>query len=311
MGGSGLTPDSQSFKRNICRVVFPDTQGRTMHRNTLFRATQWSFFVASLLSGTLLLLPFSVLQTDRINLNQLSCQVDVSIGDKTFRIYTPSDWQAEAMAAFFCESVLTGSDYARVELSWKPREHLTPDDLLSQHFDLLFSRPRVLNGLAPDTQSLYQETLVLPAYTIYLYGHIPIYQLSSATLYKRNIGLLDDKRSQSGFLVPEIELKKRGVVLNDSETKWFNHRADLVEAFVKNQVDFIPAIGIEPELTDWPPEQRFELKTIPSAGSWYLSRALSQALRCEASQSLLERHQQSPVMGNLLIKTTMATDACS
>ncbi len=282
-----------------------------MHRNTFFRSAQWGSFVVSLFLGTLLVLPLSILQTGPINLNQLSCQVDASVGDKTFRIYTPSDWQAEAMAAFFCESVLSGSDFARVELSWKPREHFTSDDLISQRFDLLFSRPRVLNGLAPDTQSLYEETLVLPAYTIYLYGHIPIYQLSSATLYKRSIGLLDDKRSQSGFLVPEIELKKHGVVLNNSETKLFNHRADLVEAFVEKQVDFIPAIGIEPELTDWPTEQRFELKTIPSAGSWYLSKALNQTLRCEASQSLLKRHQESPVMGNLLNKTTMATDACS
>lgn len=71
-----------------------------MHRNTFFRSAQWGSFVVSLFLGTLLVLPLSILQTGPINLNQLSCQVDASEGDKTFRIYTPSDWQAEAMAAF-------------------------------------------------------------------------------------------------------------------------------------------------------------------------------------------------------------------
>lgn len=282
-----------------------------MLRNTLFRTAGWIISAVFLLIAAVLIMPAALISNSPINLNQLSCQVADSSGNKTFRIYTPSNWKAQEMAALFCDSVLVGSDYSRLELSWKPRERFTSDDLLAQHFDLLFSRPRVLNGLVPDSQSLYEQALVLPAYTIYLYGHIPIRRLASATLYKRTIGLLDDKRSQSGFLIPEVELKKRGVKLSAENTRWFHHRNDLVRAFIDRDVDFIPAIGIEPELVSWSSEQRIALKTIPSAGSWYLSHSLSDALKCSISQSLITKLQESPLMGELLQQTKMSTDACS
>ncbi|WP_353498264.1 hypothetical protein [Vibrio sp. CB1-14] len=282
-----------------------------MLNNSRFIIVLWTALIALSSIGILLVMPYSLVTSAPLNLNQLSCNVIKPIGDQTFRIYTPSDWQANELTTFFCESVLIGSDYAHVELSWKPRENISSDDILSQQFDMLFSRPRVLNGLLPDHETFYQQGLILPPYTVYLYAHIPINRLSAATLYKRNIGLLDDKRSQSGFLIPEVELRKRGVTLDNTNTHWFHHRNDLINAFTSKSVDFIPAIGIEPELTGWPEGQRIELKTIPSAGSWYISNAVPNSIKCAASVSLLTKMRQSKPMHQLLDNTHINIDNCT
>ncbi|WP_112480040.1 hypothetical protein [Vibrio variabilis] len=281
-----------------------------MLKNARIQTVRWMVFIALLSTCTLLFMPFSLVPSSALNLSQLSCLVSNASGDKTFRIYTPTDWQANELMSYFCESVLAGDEYARVELSWKPREHINSEDILSQQFDMLFNRPRVLNGLLPDHQAFYEQALILPAYTVYLYAHIPLQNLSSATFYKRSLGLLDDKRSQSGFLIPEIELRKKGITLDNNNTRWFHHRNDLVSAFLSGRVDFIPAIGIEPELSKWPRENRIELKTIPSAGSWYLSNALPKAIKCKTSQSLLAKMQQSPVMNQLLDNDKLKSYPC-
>lgn len=282
-----------------------------MLKKSRFRMVRWIPLIALLSISILLIMPFALVTSATLTLYQLSCNVAESTGDKTFRIYVPSDWQAKELTDHFCGAVLRGSRYAHVELSWKPRSSITSDDILSQQFDLLFSRPRVLTGLLPDHETFYQQGLILPPYTIYLYAHIPMNRLSMATLYKRNIGLLDDKRSQSGYLIPEVELRKRGVELDDTNTHWFHHRNDLVAAFMSKSIDFMPAIGIEPELAGWPQDQRIALKTIPSAGSWYFSNALSNSIKCAASESLLMKMQQSKPMQELLDNPHINIDACT
>jgi hypothetical protein len=61
----------------------------------------WTALIALSSIGILLVMPYSLVTSAPLNLNQLSCNVIKPIGDQTFRIYTPSDWQANELTTFF------------------------------------------------------------------------------------------------------------------------------------------------------------------------------------------------------------------
>ncbi|MCL9777485.1 hypothetical protein [Vibrio methylphosphonaticus] len=212
--------------------------------------------------------------------SQVNCTVTESQGNKRFSIYIPTDWNAQPLANIFCDTLLKTSDYRDVVVSWKPREQLSADELLAQEFDLVMSRHRELNGLVPDYSTLYHELLSYPQYPIYLYAQMTLDSVTQSLFYKRTVGLLRDKKSQSGHLIPLLALKQRQIALPAEQLRWFDNREQMIRAFSNREVDFIPALGIETGLANWPTTQRALLKTMPSLGSWFLATTVESSIGC-------------------------------
>ncbi|MGF1778438.1 hypothetical protein [Vibrio nomapromontoriensis] len=213
-------------------------------------------------------------------LAQTHCVVSESTGQDSFRIYIPTDWRAQQLATVLCQELLRGTHYQDVIISWKSRESLSADELLLQEFDLVMSRHRELNGLVPDYATLYHELLSYPQYPIYLYAQMRLDSVTQSVFYKRTVGLLRDKKSQSGHLIPLLALKQRQIVVPAEQLRWFDNREQMIRAFSNREVDFIPALGIESGLASWPMKQRTLLKTMPSLGSWFLATTVESSIGC-------------------------------
>ncbi|MFA0438905.1 hypothetical protein BCU70_09390 [Vibrio sp. 10N.286.49.C2] len=198
--------------------------------------------------------------------SQARCSVDEAQGSASFRIYIPTDWNAQQLADDFCNRLLKNSQYSHVVVSWKPRQQLSADEMLGQQYELIMTRHREFNGLVPDYITLYREIVSYPKYSVYFYGQMTIAALSSSVFYKRTIGLLRDNKSQSGHLIPLITLKQLGVTFDQEHIRWFSNREQMLRAFEQQEVDFIPGLGIEPQLSKWPENKRVLLKTMPSLG---------------------------------------------
>lgn len=220
--------------------------------------------------------------------SQIRCSVGDTQGNASFRIYIPTDWNAQQLADDFCHTLLKNSQYSHVVVSWKPRQQLSADEMLDQQYELIMTRHREFNGLVPDYLTLYREIVSYPKYPVFLYGQMTIAALSSSVFYKRTIGLLRDNKSQSGHLIPLITLKQHGVTVEQDHIRWFSNREQMLRAFEQQYVDFIPGLGIEPQLSAWPENKRVLLKTMPSLGSFFIANNVDPSLSCRVQSYFLQ-----------------------
>lgn len=210
------------------------------------------------------------------------CDVAGARGSEVFRVYMPSDWMAPELAQGLCQSALKGSVYGEVIVSWLPRESIGTGTLLADRFQLMWDREHVMSGLLPDFSSLYHLLKPMPDYEIDWFSHDAAVLSSDDGLRGQRIGLLDDPRSQSGYQLPRLQLA--GMAIVDDAVTYYPNRSELMQAFMRGDVDVIPALPLQ--FPDWPAGQRRLLTDKAPIGSWFMSQSVDPQLSCQLLDAL-------------------------
>ncbi len=199
------------------------------------------------------------------------CNVKQPSGKKRFHIYLPTNWQVEVFAEKLCGSLLVGQPFETVTVSWQPREMLNTEQLLNDNYALILNRDYALSGLLPNWDDFYTAILSLPSYQISWFSHQHNMLLSANSLKNKRIGLLEDKRSESGYLAPMSELKQLGHGLDIAQLVFYPNRESLVNDFMAEKLDIIPSVGHHEQLRHWPISKTLPLQHVSSTLSWYLN----------------------------------------
>ncbi|WP_339899975.1 hypothetical protein [uncultured Gilvimarinus sp.] len=208
------------------------------------------------------------------------CQVEGSTGNKAFNVYVPTNWQAAKFGRALCHDALKGTPYQSVTVSWQPRESITSQAILTQHFDALWIREHALSGLTPDWTHSYRTLVPLPSYPVYLFSHAPTLTLDYASLAGLRFGLLSDSKSFSGYLALMDKLNQLGVSLPADKTQFYPSRQAMVNAFIAGELDAISSAGFTPELAQWPKAQKRVLTHHAPMGNWYSRTTLTKTTEC-------------------------------
>ncbi|WP_052481160.1 type 2 periplasmic-binding domain-containing protein [Gilvimarinus agarilyticus] len=184
------------------------------------------------------------------------CQVEDSTGNKAFNVYVPTNWQAAEFGQALCRRALKGTPYQSVTVSWQPRESITSQAILTQHFDAIWIREHALSGLTPDWNHSYRTLIPLPSYPVYLFSHSPGLTLDYSSLAGLRFGLLADSKSFSGYLALMDKLNQLGVSLPAEQTQFYPSRQAMIDAFIAGELDAISGADFTPELAQWPETQK-------------------------------------------------------
>ncbi|MGR5167372.1 hypothetical protein ACPV5L_09175 [Vibrio astriarenae] len=204
-----------------------------------------------------------------------SCEVTESQGERTFTIFWPSFPLAENIAKTFCELLLIDSEYSRVVVVVMPRDRLETRHMTTEAFDLIFSRHYVLNSIFPNYESFYHSIVSWPTYSVYWLSHEP---LSVAHYDSSRIGLLNDHRSQSGYIEPMKFLKHQNLELASLDIHYYDNRQALVTAFRNQKVDMIPNLTFDSDSETVSEYHKTLINDQLEIGSWYVNKAVPEAL---------------------------------
>lgn len=212
-------------------------------------------------------------------LSQYRCTIPGGAGHAPFRVYLPTDYLSSELGQRLCRS-LPPERYGSVILSWQPREQIDTDTLLNRQFDLLWDRQRVLEGHLPAARELYPLLLPLPHYQVIWFSQSEHPALSAAFLQGKQIGLLADRRSQSGHQWPLKQLALHQLPTQRSQLHFYTNRQTMLEDFLKGRLDLIPGLRLYPGLSHWPESRVLAIATDLPIGDWVVSRDVPAALRC-------------------------------
>lgn len=247
---------------------------------------KFTVLISALLIITKVISQQQSLTVELPELHSYSCHVKQALGDDTFQIYTPTNWQATQLADELCSHTLSNTAYKNVSISWQPRDSLTPQDLIFNKFDLIWHRKTALRGLFPNWEEYYQDVLSLPNYSVHLYARSTLTDFSPGIFANKRIGLIDDKSSYSGYLILMETLMKQGVSLDDQQVVQYTNRQQMINDFLNQKIDFIPASEFHPELSHWPKNQTIPLATDVSMGQWFMPKNIDRQVNCKVKRAL-------------------------
>ncbi|MGY0614393.1 hypothetical protein [Vibrio sp. FJH11] len=239
-----------------------------------------------LITTTLLAIQFPLAALPPVSsFNQLSCtelsQNKQSSADKTrLDILIPAHTMALPLLSKLCENGRLSQQYSDIAVHWLPRQHVTPQTIYSQKFDVMWARDYQLAGLSPDYAKYYDKLLNLPGYDVLWFANQAI---DDEFLKTHRIGLLNDTFSRSGYQLPMQHLKQLAVDATSAQISMYQTRKELLDGFTNGEVDVIAGTNYS-ALNQ--PEQKVHKAVIASgvsAGGWYISRSLER-LSDEVSQ---------------------------
>ncbi|WP_264875759.1 hypothetical protein [Vibrio agarivorans] len=204
-----------------------------------------------------------------------SCEVAESQGERTFTIFWPSFPLAENIAKTFCELLLIYSEYSRVVVVVMPRDRLETRHMTTEAFDLIFSRHYVLNSIFPNYESFYHSLVSWPTYSVYWLSHEP---LSVGRYASSKIGVLNDHRSQSGYIEPMKFLKHQNLDLDSLDIHYYDNRQALMTAFRNEKVDMIPNLTLKSDSGALSEYHETLINDRLEIGSWYVNNDIPEAL---------------------------------
>lgn len=207
-------------------------------------------------------------------------------GEGELRVLTSTNAMAPQLAEALCASPAVARDHGRVTVYWTPRGELGTEDLVSQHFDLIWRRERELRGLLNGLDNYYASLQRLPAYSVFWISRDDTPLLTSDYFSRKRIGLVKDTRSQSSYQLPVGQLQEAGIGLEGLQIHYFDDRRALYQAFMQAEVDLISGLG---DFQGRPvaENRRLAIAEDVSTGQWFVSRrAEQQGLRCSLLEAL-------------------------
>lgn len=215
--------------------------------------------------------------------SRFQCQTAANRSLANFNIYMPVSRFASELALRACQSSTLAEHYSAVTVSWQPRNTITPQILLDEEFDLIWSRERTMLAMLPNFYKYYQVLEHSPHYSVYWLSLKDKPMLTPAYFAGKTLGIFEDTNSQTNYLLPLDSLKKAGISLPAEQFKRYNDRASLYQAFITGQVDLITYPKWLPNGQEIDEHHRLLIDDNLPTGTWYARRKLldNPRLRCE------------------------------
>lgn len=233
-------------------------------------------------------------QVENVELGQLNtyeCKVAASQGEQDFNLYIPSNWHVFSLADELCSNTLKGSVYSKVMISWQPRDTFSSELIMKQTFNVMLYREHAMTGLLPNWQDFYQHALDLPNYHIYWFSHQDNIAITPEFFVHKQVGLLADKKSVTGYLSPLSEMSQAGINLPAQQIHLYPNREALIDDFLKEKLDLIPSSDHHVDLINWPKNKKRLLTEPYSQVGWLISKNTEQTVLPKI-KNLIKKYQK-------------------
>ncbi|WGL16137.1 hypothetical protein PVT68_15355 [Microbulbifer bruguierae] len=156
-----------------------------------------------------------------------------------FSLHLISFVLAQQMAERLCTTREIQQYYGAVQVSWKPRGFLNAEEILSENYDLIWSRASSMTGLLPEYTEFYEPLLRYDHYRVYWFSRGAVPELTAEYFHGKRIGLLKDKLSHTLYLLPLASLKAAGIEFATENLVYFDDAVKLYQAFARGELDLV------------------------------------------------------------------------
>lgn len=202
-------------------------------------------------------------------INHYQCNVKNSTKQEIFLGLTLSPDIAIEIANSLCKSPALVSRFGTVKIEWRDHGAIDAKEIVEKKFHLLWNRQRVLLGLMPEVEKIYSEISQSPSYSSFWVTRVMLPEFSQDALSKLRIGILDNQKSQTGYLLPMKYLYSSNIEVEELNISKYKSHYALIEAFINNKVDIISTWDESlQERIDFPVSY-IAIKEGISTGSWF------------------------------------------
>jgi len=235
-----------------------------------FRVAIFCFFIILLaIYSTYTVFSVTQLSLSLQPLNYYQCNVQNSTKQETFLGLTLSPDIAIGIANSLCQSPALVSQFGTVKIEWRDYGAIEAKEIVEKKFHLLWNRQRVLLGLMPEVENIYSEISQSPYYSSFWVTRVMLPEFSQDALSKLRIGILDNQKSQTGYLLPMKYLYSSNIEVEELNFSMYKSHYALIEAFINNKVDIISSWDESiQEHIDFPVSY-IAIKEEISTGSWF------------------------------------------
>lgn len=156
-----------------------------------------------------------------------------------FSILLVSSSHAREIADRLCNDPAMQRHYSGVEVSWKPRGHLSAEEILGEAYGLIWSRDHSMAGLVPEYGDYYEPLIRYDHYRVYWFSRGGAPELTAEYFHGKRIGLLNDKLSHTLYLLPLASLKGAGIEFSAENLIYFDDALSLYDAFARDELDLV------------------------------------------------------------------------
>lgn len=213
-----------------------------------------------------------------------TCQTGSSGNSSQLSVLLVTAHQASDIASRLCQSDPISQAYGKVEVSWKPRTQLSSQELITETYDVIWSREHVLIGLVPDFRDYYDPLLHFDHYSVYWLSLQSTPVLTAEYFQEKRIGVLADKNSHTHYLIPLQSLQRAGIDTHSLELIHYQDTSTLYQNFQSGDIDLITGGA---SYTSPSPVYSTLIEDDAIAASFYVRQALDDpAIRCELVQAI-------------------------
>ncbi|MDF1622153.1 hypothetical protein [Pseudohongiella nitratireducens] len=213
-----------------------------------------------------------------------SCQTGSQEQQARLTVLLVTAHQAGDIASRLCQSESISKAYGSVDVSWKPRTQLSSQELITEAYDVIWSREHVLIGLVPNIGQYYDPLLHFDHYSVYWLSLQNTPVLTAEYFQEKRIGLLADKNSHTHYLLPLESLHRSGIASDSLELVHFQDTNTLYQSFQNGEIDLITGGS---GYTSPTPVYSTLIDDDAIAASFFVRQALSnQTIRCELIHAL-------------------------
>lgn len=167
------------------------------------------------------------------------CDTGNAANSAVFSVLLVSSARAREIADRLCAAPEIRRHYGSVLVSWKPRGRLGAEEILSESYDLIWSRGHTMAGLVPEYGDFYQSLMRYDHYRVYWFSRGAAPELTAEYFHGKRIGLLNDKLSHTLYLLPLASLKEAGINFSAENLIYFDDAVSLYQAFARNELDLV------------------------------------------------------------------------
>jgi len=200
------------------------------------------------------------------------------------RLLLVSPAMADEIASLLCGRASVIEQFSGVEVSWRPRMELSANDLVNEHYDVIWNREHFLTGLLPDLHLYYDTLLQYDNYSVYWLSLQSTPVLTAEYFRGKRIGLLSDVSSHTHHLLALRSLRTINTPQSDFVPVFFENASDLYSSFYRGDIDLITG-GLAFQAGQ--PVYKTLLDDSATAATFFIRKQLhQQALRCDIVDAL-------------------------
>lgn len=209
-------------------------------------------------------------------INHYQCEIKKSfVSHKILHALLPIADYAKEFADSLCNNTVIGNQFSHVSVSWQSRSSLTAEDLLKEKYQLIWARKDSLKGMVLHFDNLYK--MLIPSQKIQLFwlSHTKISQLNEQFLQDKVIGLIQDQKSYSSYLVPIDSLKKQDINIAKLNIHYYDSYKALYDAFNRHEIDIIPGKNWFGSIIDVEKLTQIPIQHQVDSGELYIAKSIN------------------------------------